>query len=335
MNSMEEFEMNENKKAEKHVSPEKNCSGDLQHKNLVSESAAVEKQYCRNDVPFVPCGKNSRKTKVSPNLLFKNSSERKYTGADPAFGKQTAERFAAGKLICGEEKKENKSEKKPLHAGHRQRLRERYLQAGSDGMADYDVLELLLTYCIPQRDVKPPARALLEKFRTLGGVFDADMEEVCTVSGISENSALLFRVLRDLSTRYLKEKMLETDVMDSPHAVQNYARMKLGGYREEVMMIIYLNTRNHVIDSRIVSRGTVNSAVVYPRNIAEEALLRKAAGVILVHNHPSGYVQPSEEDREFTMSVKRSLALLDIHLLDHLIISRNASYSFLQNEEIL
>ena len=304
-------------------------------RNTVAESAALYRE--ENEGLFASSGiPREEKKAVSPvEELFRNAP--RYTGKkDHSFGKTAAENFVSGRL-AGERKEEETasssrkakevSSKSP-HAGHRQRLRARYLKAGDEGMTDYDVLELLLTYSIPQRDVKPLARALLEKFGTLGGVMDAELQEICTINGISENSALLFPVIRDLCTRYLKGKMPEQDVLDSPEGVRNYARMKLAGCREEVMMVIYLNTRNCVTGTRVISRGTINSAVVYPRNIAADALKVRAAGVILVHNHPSGYVRPSVEDMEFTEAVKNALSSLDIQLLDHLIVSRSGIYSF-------
>lgn len=253
---------------------------------------------------------------------------------DPSFGKKDAELFVSGRMTSSvaAEKKKSTPIADCIHAGHRQRLRARYLQAGSDGMTDYDLLELLLTYAIARRDVKIPARTLLEKFKTLGRIFDAEHTQLSSISGIGENSALLFRIMRDLCVRYLREKMIGENVMDSPEAVENYARMKLGGYTREVMLIIYLNVQSCVIDSQIVSKGTVDCAVVYPREIVAEALAKKASGVILVHNHPSGNVTASDEDIEFTKKVKRSLNAVDILLLDHLIVSRTAASSVFGNK---
>lgn len=311
-------------------------SGKKRKGNTVAESAALYRE--ENEGLFSSSGiPQEEKTAVSPvEELFRNAP--RYTGKkDPSFGKKAAENFVSGRLTGGNVPEEKLSPRRQesclspaggAHAGHRQRLRARYLKAGDEGMTDYDVLELLLTYSIPRRDVKPVARALLEKFGTLGRVMDAEMEEVCTIGGISENSALLFPVMRDLCSRYLKEKMTGQDALDSPDAVRDYARMKLGGCGEEVMMIVYLNAHNGVIGSRIISRGTVNCAVVYPRNIAAEALKHRAAGVVLIHNHPSGCVRPSVEDMEFTRAVQRSLASLEIRLLDHLIVSRSDVYSF-------
>lgn len=298
--------------------------------------------------------KNSRKKRVcgisEPAALKKDfdaekmdisfSSPGKSTHSDPSFGKESAELFASGKMTGCEKNpvgkkagKEISSEENP-HAGHRARLRTRYLQAGSGGMTDFDLLELLLTYAIPRRDVKMQARALLEKFRSPGHIMDAEISEITSVAGISENSALLFRIIKELCERYLHEKISGECILDCPQAVEDYARMKIGGCTEEVMLVIYVNVQNCVMDSRIVSRGTVDSAIVYPREIAAEALAKKASGVILVHNHPGGNVTPSEEDMEFTKKVRRSLNVLDIVLLDHLIVSRTAARSIFEKNHI-
>ena len=212
--------------------------------------------------------------------------------------------------------------------GHRGRLRSRYLKAGGDGFTDYDIIELILTYAIPRRDVKPVARELLRKFKDVAGIMDADAKEISEISGMGSNSALLFRLMRDICVRYLENKVRDVDVISSPEKLIDYARMKLAGYADEVIMVICLNTKNHVIDAEIVSRGTIDAAVIYPRTIAADALRKKAAGVIIVHNHPSGVTQPSMADREFTRAVAEALKLLDIHLLDHLIVSRSTAFSF-------
>lgn len=217
------------------------------------------------------------------------------------------------------------------NAGHRERLRTRYLKAGGDGFPDYDMVELLLTYCIQRRDVKPIARELLKRFKDIGGIMDAELQELCEAEGMGENSALLFKLLRDLCVRYLECQVKNTDVISSPDQLQNYARMKLSEFPDEVMMLICLNTKNHVIHSEIISRGTIDYAVIYPRNVAADALRKKAAGVIIIHNHPSGVTLPSKADKKFTEDVRFALKSLEIRLLDHLIVSRTDAFSFVDH----
>jgi len=218
-----------------------------------------------------------------------------------------------------------------LKEGHRERLRARYLKAGGDGFPEYDMVELLLTYCIQRRDVKPIARALLNRFKDIGGIMDAELHELCEVEGMGENSALLLKLMRDLCVRYLDCRMKNTDVISSPDQLQNYARMKLAQYPDEMMMLICLNSKNHVIGSEILSRGTLDYAVIYPRNVAVNALRKKAAGVIIIHNHPSGVTLPSKADKKFTEDVRAALKSLEIRLLDHMIVSRTDAFSFVDH----
>ena len=212
--------------------------------------------------------------------------------------------------------------------GHRERLRTRYLQAGAEGFPDYDMLELLLTYAVPRRDVKPIARALIQQFHDLPGVMNASMENLCKVEGIGKNSALLIFLLRDLCVRFLEAKAAGVDVLCSTTALNQYARMRLATYTEEVLLLIYLNVRNQIIRSRVVARGIIDTLVLHPKMIAEEALQNKASSLIMVHNHPSGITDPSPSDVAFTRKVQKVLDPLEIPLLDHLIVSRISSYSF-------
>ena len=218
--------------------------------------------------------------------------------------------------------------KKSLNQGHRERLRSRYLMSAGEGLPDYDLLELLLTYAVQRRDVKPIARGLLEKFHDLSGVLNAGLEELCQVPGIGKNSALLILLLRRLCTRYLEDRAARQDVIKSSEDLRNYARMRLASSSDEVLLLICLDVKNHILDSRIIGRGTIDTVVVNPRLIVEEALRAKAAALILVHNHPSGATDPSSDDVNFTHRMQRLLRPLGIRLLDHLIVSRNNSYSF-------
>ncbi|MBO5762142.1 MAG: DNA repair protein RadC [Lentisphaeria bacterium] len=306
------------------------------NKNTIAEPAAPDRIY-QEEMDL-----DNEKTSFVAGKFSAKGKKNVYTGENPAFGKKAAQDFAAGKIDLlpgsdngGEKKIASRKvkqvaekEKQSHYTGHRERLRTRYLLAGAEGMTDYDLLELLLTYSIPRRDVKVLARTLLEKFQSLANIMDAEIGELCAVPGISRNSAILCRIHKDLCCRYLKEGMMRENVLNSIASVEKYARMKLGGYKDEMMMAIYLNVHNYVIDSCIVSKGTVDRATVYPRNIAEEALLKKAASVILVHNHPGGEVMPSEEDVYFTRMVRNTLLPLEITLLDHLIVCRDFVFSF-------
>ncbi|HDN85404.1 MAG TPA: DNA repair protein RadC [Candidatus Aerophobetes bacterium] len=217
---------------------------------------------------------------------------------------------------------------KPHYIGHRERLRKRFQRAGSKGMHDYELLELLLTYAIPRKDVKPVAKQLIKKFGSFSGVFDASMEELKAIRGVGSVSAILIKVVKEIFCSYLAEEMKKKDLVSSPQAAVDFARVKLSGLPNEAFMIIYLNTKNEVIDSEIIQEGTVDRAVIYPRRIIESALGHHAKGLLLVHNHPSGYPEPSNEDRRITQTISEAVKTVDIKVVDHIIVGKYGYFSF-------
>ena len=222
-------------------------------------------------------------------------------------------------------------EERPDYMEHRKRLRERFLKAGAEGLHHYELLELLLTYAIPRLDVKPCAKALMKRFESLNGVLDASQEELQVIKGLGPSSAILIRLIKELFAAYLAERMEGKDVLSSPGAVQEFVRVKLAGLPHEAFMVIYLNVKNRVIDHEILQEGTVDRAIVYPREIVKAALTHKAAGLILSHNHPSGEPDPSQEDKHLTRSVIEAARTVEIKVLDHLIVGKNGYFSFQEN----
>jgi len=218
-----------------------------------------------------------------------------------------------------------------IKCGHRERLRSRYIQAGENGLPDYDMLELLLTYAIQRRDVKPIARRLMDRFHNLSGILDANLDDLCRIEGIGTNSALLITLIRNLCTRYLENNLIGLDVIDSSEKLEDYARMRLSAFTDEAFMLIFLDVKNHVIDSEILARGTYDTIILQPKRIVEDAVAHKAPKLIIVHNHPSGITDPSASDIDFTRKLEAVLAPLDITLLDHLVVSRIGAYSFLNH----
>jgi DNA repair protein RadC len=218
--------------------------------------------------------------------------------------------------------------KAPHYLQHRKRLRERFERAGAEGLHDYELLELLLTYAVPRRDVKPAAKNLIGRFGSLAGVFDASRGELETVEGVGPFSAALVRLVRELFSAYAEEEAIRRKPLSSPSAVAGFAKVKLAGLPHENFMVIFLNVKNEVIDYEIIHEGTVDRAVVYPRRILESALARHAAGLILVHNHPSGHPEPSAEDRSITRSIADAGRTLDIRVVDHVVVGREGYFSF-------
>jgi DNA repair protein RadC len=218
--------------------------------------------------------------------------------------------------------------KQPHYLKHRKRLRERFEKNGAGGLQDYELIELLLTYAIPRRDVKPLAKSLIKRFGSLSGVLDASSRELASVKGIGPRSALLIPLIRELCTEYMAEKLKRRDLLSSPRAVVDFAKMKLAALPNEDFMVMFLNVKNEIITYETIHEGTVNRAVVYPRKIIESALIHHAVGLILIHNHPSGHPEPSAEDRAITNAIAAACLPVDIRVLDHVVIGKKGYFSF-------
>lgn len=222
--------------------------------------------------------------------------------------------------------------KKPHYLEHRKRLRQRFRKSGSNGLHDYELLELLLTYAIPRRDVKPVAKELIKDFGGIAGVLDAAQGELESRHSIGPASATLIRLIKEIYALYLEEGMRRKDVIASPKAVIDFARQKLSALSHETFMVVFLNIKNEVIDYELIHEGTVDRAVIYPRRVIESALTKNASGVILIHNHPSGHPEPSAEDKQLTRSVTEAARTVDLKVLDHLIVGKGGYFSFVENQ---
>jgi DNA repair protein RadC len=217
---------------------------------------------------------------------------------------------------------------KPHYSGHRRRLRERYRRTGGDPIEDYELLELLLTYAIPRKDVKPVAKALLVRFKSLAGVMDATIEELEKAEGIGPASSTLIPLIRDICSRYLSKGLEQRESLASPKAVVDFARMRLGGLANEVFMVIFLDSKNRLTRHEVLHEGSIDHAVIYPRIIVKKAFDARASGLIFVHNHPSGDCSPSAEDRKITDDLLAVAKSMDIRILDHIVVGREGHFSF-------
>jgi DNA repair protein RadC len=214
-------------------------------------------------------------------------------------------------------------EEENLHKAHRSRVKERFEQQGLDGFEDHQVLELLLFYAIPRVDVNALAHTLMNRFRSLHGVFDAGIDELKRVPGIGENAALLIKLIPQLSRRYMISQLNaknQTVLSDSGQAGQ-FLTPFFHGERDEVVYVVCLDNRNKVISCKQLFRGDLKAARVSVRKILELVLKDGAAGVILAHNHPGGSPDPSEEDVALTREIAKILRTVDVTLNDHIIVS--------------
>ncbi len=216
----------------------------------------------------------------------------------------------------------------PDYLKHRQRLKAKFSTAGLSALHDYEVLELLLSFSIPRKDVKPLARLLLKRFVSLKGILDAELGELEKVSGIGGHTAVLIKLVKEVGSLYLMEKAEEKIQISCTSELLDYCRMAFGGLKDERFSVISLNAQNRVIGMDTVQEGIVNQAVVYPRKVLECSLKNKASSIILVHNHPSGHVKPSDADVRLTRLIQETAKVLDILVHDHIIIGENRVFSF-------
>jgi len=222
----------------------------------------------------------------------------------------------------------NDSVKKPYYLGHRERLRQKLLNAGGQSFSDCDLLEYLLMQAIPRRDVKPLAKELLERFSSFAGVLSADKKDLAQVSGIKDASAALFAVVREASLRLGQNEINDRPVLNNWDAVIRYSRMKLGRQKVESFAVLFLDVKNMPLSFDVLQTGTVDQATVYPREVVKRCLSLEAGAVVLIHNHPTGDVAPSRADVSLTKTMEDALKPLNIRLLDHLIVSKSGHFSF-------
>ena len=208
----------------------------------------------------------------------------------------------------------------PSNSGHRTRLRRRFLDRGLGALQDYEILELLLTYAIPRRDVKPLAKAMINRFGSFAGVMDATEYDLKKVSGIGENAAGLILLMKASGAFYLEQRLRRQTLLDSPDVCADFARMKLGAGGKEMLLVMLLNQQRQLLHYFCMP-GTVHAAHIYPREILEMCMVHRATAVMLAHNHPSGVCTPSDRDLQLTQLLLTLLPAAGIELVDHLLVS--------------
>lgn len=211
---------------------------------------------------------------------------------------------------------------------HRQRLRSRFLQGGASAMPDYELLELLLFRAIPRRDVKPLARALLERFGDFNSVLAAPIARLTEVSGCGPAVVAELKIVEAAAHRMARARVMQRHVISSWDAVLDYCHTTMSHRDTEQFRVLFLDTKNTLIADEEQARGTVDHVPVYPREVAKRALELNASALILVHNHPSGDPSPSQADITMTDRICQACGALGITLHDHLIIGKSRELSF-------
>ena len=219
-------------------------------------------------------------------------------------------------------------------AGHRQRLRERFLESGLDGFHDYEVIELLLTFGTPRKDCKDAAKAALKKFRTLQGVLEAPSHELIEVAGIGPKNSLGLKLIKAVSDRFLEKKIIKKNPVNNSKALFDYLYHSIRDKSREYFKIIFLDSKNRVISTETHSKGTITASSVYPREVIHAAIRHKAAALIFAHNHPSGDPKPSAEDVAITRQLVFAGRVMGLTVHEHIIIGDNCYYSFADHGHI-
>jgi len=211
---------------------------------------------------------------------------------------------------------------------HRKRLRTRFMDGGAAALPDYELLELILFRAIPRRDVKPLARALLDKFDDFNGVISAPVDILRSLADVGEATITELKIIEAAAHRLSQSQVLNKPVLSSWDALLNYCQIAMAHKEIEQFRVFYLDRKNVLIADEEQSRGTVNHVPVYPREIIKRALTLNASAFILVHNHPSGDPTPSQADIDMTKTIHDAATVMELTLHDHLIIGRSCQISF-------
>lgn len=209
--------------------------------------------------------------------------------------------------------------KNDIYLGHRKRLKDKFDQAPQI-LADYEILELMLGYSIPRKDVKHIAKEMLQKAGNISNIISMSCQNI---SGVGKETERFFRVVVEFYNRVENANNNKMQPLTNPEQVYKILKYHIGFAENEKFAVILLNSKSCLIDKKILTEGIVNNAIIYPRQIAEYAVQNKAVSVIIAHNHPTGDSNPSKQDIELTNLIAKSLNTLGIKLKDHIVVCKN------------
>lgn len=214
------------------------------------------------------------------------------------------------------------------HAGHRQRLKKRFLKEGLDHFEPHNALELLLCFTNPRGDTNELAHALIDEFGSFSGVIDADFSNLIKVKGVKEHTAILIKLVSQMGRYYLSERSTTGVIFNTTSDVGDFSKAKLFGRTEESLLVIALDSKLKVINWEILSEGSSTSVDISIKKIIDFALKVGATRIAVAHNHPSGTALPSVKDRHTTDTLSKALSLVSVQLVEHIILCDNDYVSF-------
>lgn len=209
--------------------------------------------------------------------------------------------------------------------------REKLLKRGAGALTDAELLAIFLRTGTPGKSAVDLARDLLQEFGSLKALLDADRDRFCQGHGLGDAKYTQLKAVMEIAKRHFNEILQRGSALNSPDITRAYLSAQLRGYSYEVFACLFLDNQHRVIQLDELFRGTIDSASVYPREVAKQALRHNAAAVIFAHNHPSGISEPSQADKLITEKLKQALALFDIRVLDHFIVGDGIPYSFAEH----
>lgn len=210
-----------------------------------------------------------------------------------------------------------------IHDGHRKRVKDRFLKEGLENFSDINALELLLFYGIYRKDTNPVAHALLDHFGSLTQVLEAPFSELMKVEGVTENSAILMRLIVEMARYYMVSRGAATTSLHSIVACGRYMQPYFIGRRNECIFLLCLDAKCKVLGCKEVAEGSINAASVSIRKIVEVALAFNATSVVLAHNHTGGLATPSDEDVYTTYRIADALKVVEVQLEDHIVMAED------------
>lgn len=210
---------------------------------------------------------------------------------------------------------------KSLHDGHRQRLREKFINRGADAIEEHELVELLLFYAIPRKNTNEIAHKLVNEFGNLAGIMDADIENIAAVKDMGYNSAIFFKLLQACANKYINQVNNISGSMVNPHNIHAYIKNLFYGHSQEIAYAIFLDNQSVARMVKKLSDGTANETTLNIDTVLKLALNQKYPYMILAHNHPNGNAMPSPEDIYFTKRLEMALSFTHVRMVDHLIVS--------------